>query len=354
MLKNERISHLDGLRGVAIIFVIMFHAYARWPEYIPWTTQYKEFPIFKFGYMGVQLFFIISGFVIYMTLERCSSFFEFLYRRWIRLFPAMLVATLLVFFSANYLNERPAGIPEGMDMISGLVFIEPSILNKIFGLEFSSIEGAFWSLYVEVKFYLIFGFIYFISKKKSVHLLTALSLLGFGYKVLLYIGLIDSDGFVNFLFDLLSLNHFGWFCVGVFLYLQKKYGGWKYIVWSFVILLTTLALTFGKNIGAILFGFSIYTIFLGCILIDSISRFASNKVFLFFGFVSYPLYLIHENAMVSLTIKIHATEKWLPSILTPIPGLVVIVFIAYLITLYAEPFIKNGIHIIKISLVKKY
>jgi len=53
-----------------------------------------EFSCYKFGFFGVQLFFMISGFVILMSLEKTEGFFHFIYKRWIRLFPALLIASL--------------------------------------------------------------------------------------------------------------------------------------------------------------------------------------------------------------------------------------------------------------------
>lgn len=108
-MAKERIAHLDGFRGLAILLVISYHAFARWPKVTPWTTIYGTFPIFKFGWMGVQLFFVISGYVIFMTLERCTSLSEFIYKRWLRLFPAMLIGTIIVFSSAQIFYKRPAG-----------------------------------------------------------------------------------------------------------------------------------------------------------------------------------------------------------------------------------------------------
>ena len=87
----HRIAFLDGLRGIAILLVVFYHAYTRWSDIVPYGARYAHFPVAQLGWLGVELFFMISGFVIYMTLEKCRSFGEFLYRRWLRLFPAMLL-----------------------------------------------------------------------------------------------------------------------------------------------------------------------------------------------------------------------------------------------------------------------
>ena len=96
----KRISYLDGHRGIAILLVLLYHAFSRWTELVPYGNDFADFPLFRFGYLGVELFFLISGFVILMTLEKFNSFTEFMYHRWLRLFPAMLICSLFVFFTA--------------------------------------------------------------------------------------------------------------------------------------------------------------------------------------------------------------------------------------------------------------
>ena len=66
-IKN-RIDYLDGHRGLAILLVIGYHAYARWPEIVPYGNQFSHIPLFSAGRFGVQLFFLISGFVIFQRI----------------------------------------------------------------------------------------------------------------------------------------------------------------------------------------------------------------------------------------------------------------------------------------------
>jgi peptidoglycan/LPS O-acetylase OafA/YrhL len=106
---NQRIEFIDGLRGVAIALVVLFHAYARWPEgIIPYGGRFASIPLFSYGWLGVELFFLISGFVIVMTLEKCPNLYDFLGRRWLRLFPAMLICSFILFEISPLLPESPA------------------------------------------------------------------------------------------------------------------------------------------------------------------------------------------------------------------------------------------------------
>lgn len=80
-MNKERLVFLDNLRGVSILLVLFFHIYSRWPAVTPYPEFWINFPIFKVGYLGVSLFFLISAFVILMTLENCQNFIIFVKRR---------------------------------------------------------------------------------------------------------------------------------------------------------------------------------------------------------------------------------------------------------------------------------
>src|SRR4051812_33781688 len=159
-MKN-RIEYLDGHRGLAILLVVAFHAYARWPELVPYGNAYGNVPLFKYGWLGVELFFLVSGFVILMTLENCANAREFLGRRWLRLFPGVCVCSLLIFFTAGVFFERPDGAPSAASLLPGLTFIEWSWWQSALGVRVKPLEGGFWSLYVEAKFYIIATVVYF-------------------------------------------------------------------------------------------------------------------------------------------------------------------------------------------------
>ena len=339
--KTHRITSLDGLRGIAILFVLVFHTFAHWGQVIPWTT-FADFPFFKYGSFGVELFFLISGFVIYMTLENSQTLNQFLFRRWLRLFPAMLIASLFIYSTSFYLIERPFGSINFIDIFPGLLFIDPLIINKFqLFLKFNPIEGSFWSLYVEVKFYLLFGLLYFINKRSALLNLIVIFLISFVFKIGQQLSFFSFSAPINFFInDLLSLQYFGSFCVGACLYRALNASSQKHIFLSIILMFPTALILF-NHYDEILISLLVYLFFLLTLLNKKVAHIVSNRYLIFCGFISYPLYLIHENSIIALTVKTHNVFPFIPNYLTPLPGILFILFVSFLIANYVEPFSKK-------------
>ena len=88
-----------------------------------------------------------------MSLERSEKFFNFLYKRWLRIFPAMLAVSLLCYIFKDFFPYRPEGVPNLIDLIPGLTFLHAEGYNLIFKLLnidviIKNLDGVFWSLYV--------------------------------------------------------------------------------------------------------------------------------------------------------------------------------------------------------------
>jgi len=345
----NRIQYLDGLRGIAILFVILFHAFSRWPNIVPYGHEFKNFPLFEHGWLGVQLFFMISGFVIFMSLERSRNFQSFIIKRWIRLFPAMFICSLIIFLSAAFLHERPAGTPVLRDLLPGLTFIEPYWWQIILGSPQGELEGAFWSLYVEVKLYLVAGIFYFlIGGQRMIWVLVGLFLVATG--VLYFDHVFMENGWhqAKAILNSLSGRPCGWFAAGALFYrYQNERKKWILVV--AIIVALTAALAQGKPaIGQMIFGWEraiaaciIVLIFTTAVLNDRLKYILSAKALLFIGFVSYPLYLLHENMMVSLIVKVGHAIPWVPSILLPGIPILSVIAVAWLVAKFAEPPIRK-------------
>lgn len=338
-----RIQFLDGFRGLAILLVVIYHAYAQWPEHYPYGDNYADIPVIKLGWLGVQLFFLISGFVIFMTLDKTESFRAFIYKRWIRLFPAMLVASLLIYLTLSFFHERPDGIPPNiLSIVPGLTFTLPSWWSKLVGFEIPLLESAFWSLYVEFKFYIIAGVTYFFLGRAF--LIPVLVTLFVFWLVTFVISTKIDSQYINLLQTIsnaLSLKHFGWFAAGAVLYIhfQTQNKQWLYagvalmILSSLVVRIDALGFDSEVIIGALLIS-ALFTVSFKSKLLQ---RILQTRVLVFFGFISYPLYLIHENAMTSMIIKMESGTPWLHPFLYPYPAIIFLTFTAYIIAKYVEP-----------------
>lgn len=336
-----RIQHLDGLRGIAIILVVLFHAYAGWPEHVPYGSTYAEVPIFKLGWLGVELFFLISGFVITITLEKTESFKHFIYKRWLRLFPAMLIASILIYATLGIFHERPDGIPPNIfSLLPGLTFT--NWWPKLFNFEIPHLEIAFWTLYIEFKFYVIAGVTYyFLGRKFLIPVLVFL----FAFWVITY----SSYALFEFkplrvllsMTHLLSLKHFGWFAAGSIYYSYYKTDDHKWLIASLLLILlsaTTVRIEVEAfNYVNILGALAASALFILSFKLIFLQRILQSKILLFFGLISYPLYLIHNNAMISMIIKTETAFPWLHPFLYPYPAIICVVLIAYIMAKYLEP-----------------
>lgn len=166
-----RILALDGFRAIAIIAVMLFHYFSRW------TTPNHEFSLypygnlynyFNWGKLGVQFFFIISGFVIFFTLEKTENLTLFWKKRMIRLMPSIVVASLItfIFFIIFDKNNVFPNSHFAENFIPSISFIKPSLLNEIFNTKFEYINGSYWSLWPEIQFYFLSSCIYYLNKSR--------------------------------------------------------------------------------------------------------------------------------------------------------------------------------------------
>ncbi len=344
-MSKQRLEYLDGLRGLAILWVILYHFLSRWAELVPFGSTYQQWPIFEMGYLGVNLFFLISGFVIFMTLERCDNLLGYLYKRWLRLFPAMLLASLLIFTTAFWLPERPQGMPQAINLVSGLFFIDPYWLARATGWTFGSLEGAFWSLYIEFKFYVVAGILFFRFGAKVAWLsLGAMYLLWLVCGHLLTADFVDglSTSFklplnlVHTLLHELGAKYYGWFFAGAGLYLYHQKPQRRLLLATTVMIVIASADVAAGQHRVLISALLVSCWMLACVLWQPCQHLMTGRFWWFFGFISYPLYLIHENMGVALLIKL---QKWHPlsysELYVPLVMLLVSM-LAWIIARYSE------------------
>ena len=340
---QHRIRYLDGFRGLAILLVFGFHVFRRYPEQMPYGDAFAEFPLFRFGDLGVQLFFLISGFVILMTLEACRGPGEFVYRRWLRLFPGMLLCSLLVFFSAGLFTDRPRGVPEFANLLPGLVFIEPYWLGVATGQDIRVLEGVFWSLYVEVKFYLFATLFFFVIGSRAFVILLGLCLLAWMTSA----AFAESDAgplnLLHALSDAAGFRYYGWFSAGAACYLYHRSGMRSWLVFAAAMAVAS-AFSYGHGSATgVAAALTVAAVFGAVVVSPRLQQLTANRVLLFFGFISYPFYLIHENMAISTIIQLGRASPTTPELLYPGAALALVTVLAFVVARYGEQALRRAI-----------
>lgn len=167
----SRIEVLDGFRAMAILLVVGFHYGVRWTA--PWSTNLYPYGdafagsfVLRYGWAAVELFFMMSGFVILLTLERCDSFLDFFRKRIARLWPALVLCATLT--SVMLLAWGPAEWrKDPLSFLLSILFIDPDVFQPLVpGTDIGWIDGAYWTLAVEMRFYLLAGLVFLAGRER--------------------------------------------------------------------------------------------------------------------------------------------------------------------------------------------
>ncbi len=140
---RDRLLELDVLRGVAAVAVVLFHYTVRYAQLYGYPTAPDL--VLTHGYLGVEFFFCISGFVIFMTLDSTKRPLDFVVSRASRLWPAYIAALLLTFTAVHLF-----GLP-GRQTSAAQALVNLTMFQEL--LRVPHVDPAYWSLQVELIFY---------------------------------------------------------------------------------------------------------------------------------------------------------------------------------------------------------
>lgn len=154
--SSSRLLPMEGLRGVAVILVFFVHFHEAFNGYLPVASLSAVFSdvTYRLGHCGVDLFFVISGYLIYgATLRdnRSFSYLTFIRRRVQRIYPTYLaVVALYLVLSVCFpkVSRLPSGVFPLIGFITANVFLLPG-LTRI-----PALITVSWSLSYELLFYL--------------------------------------------------------------------------------------------------------------------------------------------------------------------------------------------------------
>lgn len=349
-MKKERgrIPYLDGLRGVAISLVVGWHFFgSTYTAWLPYGTDYADISLVRFGWMGVELFFLISGFVIFMTIEKCANFADFMIRRWHRLFPAILIATALIVV-ANYVFDLPGPYwpAPARNIIPGLTLLPANMWAAFLRAPVESLDGVFWTLYTEVAFYAVFGALYFwLGWKRAIVGLLLLCVVTRAAQISLPGH--HAPGVLKHGLDVLEwfkIQYFGWFAAGALFFRARQDNSDRLLLGAIATGLFSAAL-FHLPDGIQLIGRALLaTIVLAFSAVQKLpvaQRVLSTRLPLFIGAISYPLYLVHNRLGLGLLAYFAKTAPAVLGAALAALAIGAIVALAWLITAYAEPVVSG-------------
>ncbi|WP_433373711.1 acyltransferase family protein [Actinoplanes sp. CA-142083] len=292
----DRIVALDGLRLVAALMVAFFHYAGRAGgfETVWGGTPAEIFPVLhhpaQYGWLGVELFFLISGFVICMSAWDRETV-PFLRSRAIRLFPAYWAAVLITATVVHFwpVVVQPANLS---DVLLNLTMLQ-------FPLGVPQVDGVYWTLWNEARFYLLFALLVWRG-------LTLQRALWFGYGWLT-LGAIAVAGGEKWMLDVLQPAYSPLFVAGMAFFLIHRFGSslarWGLVAAAFLLaqhnMLARVALEEGMDIHAPLSekaAILTLAVFFGVLAVVALGWTSGVRWrwLTVAGLLTYPFYLIHE------------------------------------------------------------
>ena len=315
-------SDIDGLRAIAVFAVIAFHAFPNW---------------IQGGYMGVDVFFVISGYlistIIFSNLNTDTfSMKEFYARRIRRIFPALIVVLSACFIAAWFtlfadeFKQLSKHIAAGAGFVSNITFLREAGYFDNAGDTKPLLH--LWSLGIEEQFYLCWPLFIYVCHQRKWNLLIVTLLVLFG-SFSLNINGVGHDMVATFfapqtrIWELLSGSLLAWWHLHrghteVTTTKDIKRHGASFL--GFLLLLSGFFFI-GKNVAFPGF-YALIPVIAAVLIIDAgqgtllNQLILSNPVAVWFGLISFPLYLWHwpilsylriiESGMVTSSVKMLA------------------------------------------------
>jgi len=263
---------IDSLRGLAASMVCFYHFVCTTTGFITSAVVLK---VFTYGAQGVQMFFVISGVVIPMTMYNAGYHItklpRFLGKRFVRIEPPYLASAVIAIaylYLRRYVpNTVPQALPSTRDILLHLGYLVPFVDGAKW------LVDVYWTLAVEFQYYLLMSLVFGLLFSKSIYL-----------RIPIYVAFLASG-------YLLPSGHFVLYWLPVFLlgiaYVLYKSG--TITSTEYVIVTLASSTMVGVHLG-------IRDLVISLFAISAIYFFsnARNKITGFVGDVSYSLYLLHS------------------------------------------------------------
>ncbi len=342
--KQVRYAELDALRGIAALLVVFFHFTMGRPEYNH---------MFKVGTTGVDLFFIISGFVIFMSISNISHARDFVINRISRLYPTYWASIAFTFL----LISAYAIFKGNFHPLDALIKFLGNLTMFQFYLGIPDLDGPYWTMIIEMIFYISILVLFCTDLLKYINaigiIVCAITVLAanFYFEQILVSRILKWIPLLQFL----PLFFAGTVFYRIYSDRKNLISNYLIIVFCFLCQLALFPYAGRSNRFITIYEYNLMlTIYfmLFVLFVNFRLRFIVNDITLFFGKISFALYLIHQYISQSVIIPLFygrlGLNFWITVIFINLPVLIVI---AALITYKIEiPYSKR----MKESLRRKF
>ena len=280
----SRIAGLDIIRAIASVLIVLYHYTTRYPESFNSNITFSL--SLPWGAFAVSTFFILSGFLSYKHFSGKQKWHQYLLGRAKRLYvgylPCFLITTVVVALLLPSRSQPFLVILANFTMLQGL-----------FGI--GSVDGAYWTLFVEIVFYIQVAVLILVKQHKKIYYIQIIWL-----AVLFSCALLVKNGIVvglakTVIMMYLNVEYGHLFLIGIALADIVENGLNRKL--SVVTLVASVAYDalWHSHIYTLIVLISIILIF-----ITTLPKFRDNDygilggVFRFFAAISFPLYLLHQ------------------------------------------------------------
>ena len=330
---NERVRELDGVRGISIIVVVAFHLLKRADYFTSNETLHFITRLSSIGWVGVDIFFVLSGFLITSILLRTKHeknyFKNFYVRRSLRIFPLYFVFIAVILLLLPKLD--PDFTPEIPHALPFLLLYQQNWLMLISKIPLTTYLAVTWSLAIEEQFYLIWPAVVYFTKKETLIKLSIGVILFSILARLLGILFWDDMSQVSTFFYYNTFTRFEQLVFGGLLAVAFTEPLWiqrlkNISIPSFWVAFTVfLALCFtayphmvplDENIWLVFGGYTLAAVFSAALVTilmthpetSMFRRLFQNKLLIFFGKYSYSIYLLHVPVILILLDMLWRTQ----------------------------------------------
>jgi exopolysaccharide production protein ExoZ len=307
---KKQLNSLQLYRGIASVLVVLHHANIIIDREL---RQDGSFNIFHFGWIGVDFFFVLSGFIIFYIhqseLGQPSRFGSFISKRFLRIYPLYWII-LLTKLSVSLFGDKNI-IAHQSNLTE---FIQAFLLVPQERANLDNFIGVSWTLTYEVFFYLIFGMLILLKPNigRSIIIIWIVGLLLNLFNLLP----VHGSFLLDFIFSVRNLEFiFG--CIAAYTILKYQFRHGAVLAYSALGMLTLSILNteyHGSNVSgispAIAYGIPFSILIIGTVWVEKNTSLKIPSILLYLGNASYSIYLTHGFFINNLTrIYVKVVEK---------------------------------------------